>query len=818
MPIARRSRRDAPWVPLTSALRTGSVGPGGAPARAAGLWGNNGKRGADPSSVPSTPPAPAGGTLVKRQTDATQGQTTDMSSPATEATSDTDTSLATTTGESSPTDTRTAADTTSRATTEDAPISEPSTRETGSDSDPLTSLFPSTEMPTSISTPRPTSETSESTSESSINVIVRRDDDRCALDYDQVELNSYDELFGTVKLHLRAVHQLARTVDRFFRCDIHKWHLDFLRSPILEHANFRDLIGSPIIKLLLPGHLVKHFHVIVAVLYILAILLRHPVIILDAHIISTEVVEGGTHTVAHTSVSTITQTGVLGTNPAEDSHGFDKNTGAIVGVAIAAVAGVVAAALLLFIGCKQYRRKRDMQSASSSRVGLNGFASPQGSIYRRAPLEEDDDAPPMTEIATGALPLPLHASSSGHGDYRDEVDLGSYAHGSSSGHGSAVERRPSLSATSHMPAFGQAAEAMGVTDPSAAPTGRVSFDPGVWIGGKEGSAPLGSPSTEQSSSSQGHGSHVVLLPYHSSSGSSQGHGSHSSSHSHSAVPVRPILKQPTPPSSYIMHSGKADWRQSMRAEIGDTHEHRDSGDARSFKGFLGRLRGGHNSSTPEMRDSQEVVPQTQAHPAVRIPSSLLDPAPIVPGSMSKGKRRNKGKTSTPPQVIEPTPLLNPEEEAAARAANNGMPWPPATLPPTSITALDVQEIPTLSVANAQEDDHEHDPGVMPDGELDVIAFDDEEHQHPWVSDPHPSPAASEDSRHTGEHLLNPMLKRGLNSNAVAEESMTSLRDHLDYSRPIGHLANLRTYSSHTFASTTTSASQDNRSRHEEGDR
>ncbi|KAI4519347.1 hypothetical protein K525DRAFT_367241 [Schizophyllum commune Loenen D] len=749
MPIARRSRRDAPWVPLTSALRTGSVGPGGAPARAAGLWGNNGKRGADPSSVPSTRPAPAGGTLVKRQTDATQGQTTDMSSPATEATSDTDTSPATTTGESSPTDTRTAADTTSRATTEDAPISEPSTRETGSDSDPLTSLFSSTEMPTSISTPRPTSETSESTSEPSI------------------ELNSHDELFGTVKLHLRAVHQLAGTLDHVFRCDIHQWHLNFLRSPILEHTSI--VVGLPIVS-------------------ILAVLLRHPVIILDAHIISTEVVEGGTHTVAHTSVSTITQTGVLGTNPAEDSHGFDKNTGAIVGVAIAAVAGVVAAALLLFIGCKRYRRKRDMQSASSSRVGLNGFASPQGSIYRRAPLEEDDDAPPMTEIATGALPLPLHASSSGHGDYRDEVDLGSYAHGSSSGHGSAVERRPSLSATSHMPAFGQAAEAMGATDPGGATPGRVSFDPGVWIGGKEGSAPLGSPSTEQSSSSQGHGSHVVLLPYHSSSGSSQGHGSHSSSHSHSAVPVRPILKQPTPPSSYIMHSGKADWRQSMRAEIGDTHEHRDSGDARSFKGFLGRLRGGHNSSAPEMRDSQEVVPQTQAHPAVRIPSSLLDPAPIVPGSMSKGKRKNKGKTSTPPQVIEPMTLLNSEEEAAARAANNGMPWPPATLPPTPTTALDVQEIPTLSVANAQEDDHEHDPGVMPDGELDVIAFDDEEHQHPWVSDPHPSPAASEDSRHTGEHLLNPMLKRGMNSNAAAEESMTSLRDHLDYSRPIGHVS------------------------------
>ncbi|KAL1662472.1 hypothetical protein GGF50DRAFT_116944 [Schizophyllum commune] len=228
MPIARRSRRDAPWVPLTSALRTGSVGPGGAPARAAGLWGNNGKRGADPSSVPSTRPAPAGGTLVKRQTDATQGQTTDMSSPATEATSDTDTSPATTTGESSPTDTRTAADTTSRATTEDAPISEPSTRETGSDSDPLTSLFSSTEMPTSISTPRPTSETSESTSEPSI------------------ELNSHDELFGTVKLHLRAVHQLAGTLDHVFRCDIHQWHLNFLRSPILEHTSI--VVGLPIVR------------------------------------------------------------------------------------------------------------------------------------------------------------------------------------------------------------------------------------------------------------------------------------------------------------------------------------------------------------------------------------------------------------------------------------------------------------------------------------------------------------------------------------------------------------------------------------------
>ncbi|KAL1737847.1 hypothetical protein HDZ31DRAFT_70708, partial [Schizophyllum fasciatum] len=177
--------------------------------------------------------------------------------------------------------------------------------------------------------------------------------------------------------------------------------------------------------------------------------------------------------------NTITQTGVLGTNPAEDSHGFDKNTGAIVGVAIAAVAGVVAAALLLFIGCRRYRRKRESQSASSSRVGLAGIASPQGSVYRRAPLEEDDDAPPMTELAAGALPLPFHASSSGHSDFRDEVDLASYNHGSSSGHGSAEERRPSLSATSHMPAFGQAAEAMGANEAAQMPgTGRVSFDPG----------------------------------------------------------------------------------------------------------------------------------------------------------------------------------------------------------------------------------------------------------------------------------------------------------------------------------------------------
>ncbi|KAL1740589.1 hypothetical protein HDZ31DRAFT_67795 [Schizophyllum fasciatum] len=165
MPIARRSRRDAPWVPWTSAPRTGSVSPDDSQARAAALRGDKAGQGMVPSYTPSTRPAPAGGTLAKRQTSASQGQTTDMSSPPPQTTSDADTGPATTTGDSSTRDTRTAADTTSQATaTTDASTSEPSTSETGSDSDALTSLFPSTEMLTSSSTPRPTtSDTSEST-------------------------------------------------------------------------------------------------------------------------------------------------------------------------------------------------------------------------------------------------------------------------------------------------------------------------------------------------------------------------------------------------------------------------------------------------------------------------------------------------------------------------------------------------------------------------------------------------------------------------------------------------------------------------------
>jgi hypothetical protein len=183
---------------------------------------------------------------------------------------------------------------------------------------------------------------------------------------------------------------------------------------------------------------------------------------------------------------------------------------------------------------------------------------------------------------------------------------------------------------------------------------------------------------------------------------------------------------PTPPTSY-----------SFRKRAGS--------DNHSLKDILGRLRGARKSSPGPIApdtDIQIASPPSSASPLVtRFPDSVYSPptssaSPYVPIIYTR--------SPTPP----PSSLLNPQPQSQSQSqgmangsnynrgtsaeSNGDRPWPALTLP----------------------------------------TF--------------PSPAVSDDSHEvTSEGLLDPRLPWRLEQTRV--DSTTSLRDHEDYSRPIGRL-------------------------------
>jgi hypothetical protein len=321
--------------------------------------------------------------------------------------------------------------------------------------------------------------------------------------------------------------------------------------------------------------------------------------------------------------------------------------------------------------------------------------------------------------------------------------------------------------TSYMTGFGQAAETM--RDDNAGPPMAMAdgaqpsshrrsqsggLEPATWFAGRDvgyvnstshddGASPSRSRSSQGRSSLNGKepagsGSknasyeEDIFAGHPTRSSSSQLIGSSSSDVGSSNGPrrsgeaKRPSAGQsqnPTPPTSYSLRKG---------ASSGSNH---------SLKDILGRLRGSRGSSPGPIVPPEAVIQVTSPPPSaspttLHFPTSA--PSPPKPTSSPYGPITISTRSPTPPSS-----LLRPQSPGTSNFSHNRPTivdpengerlWPPLTLPPG------------------------------------------------------PSPAVSDDSHEvsTPHGLLDPRLPWRLGQTRA--DSTTSLRDHEDYSRPIGKL-------------------------------
>ncbi|KAF9029113.1 hypothetical protein BDZ89DRAFT_1065638 [Hymenopellis radicata] len=104
-----------------------------------------------------------------------------------------------------------------------------------------------------------------------------------------------------------------------------------------------------------------------------------------------------------TSVSS-TSSGVLSTNSPGEGNSLSRNTGAIVGVALAVAVVLISAAFLVFFGCRRYRKLHSPNQGSwrpplgdddSERLSVAGQAA-----LRRATLPNVESSEPLTRSST----------------------------------------------------------------------------------------------------------------------------------------------------------------------------------------------------------------------------------------------------------------------------------------------------------------------------------------------------------------------------------------------------------------------------------
>lgn len=395
----------------------------------------------------------------------------------------------------------------------------------------------------------------------------------------------------------------------------------------------------------------------------------------------------------------------------------------------------------------------------------------------RPPLEDgdEDDLPPTryAGILTSLGPMTVQAQSYGSAQplVEEEEDGGqSSENGGGAGATSSHSRHSSLGHYPYMTGFGQAAESLqghgqqpvmtmadsavpasGFATPLVySPTpGAGGPDPASWFGGKDfgyesrgGRSPSIMSSSHGHSSQEKHGKERILAgsktgssddepfsAYHMPS-SSQTHASScseigsSSGHRRSVDVKRQGSIPPVPPTSFSYHKGS-------------NSEH-------GVKAILGRLRGGRGPSPPAVA---EVFPKQQEYSS--------PPRSPPPSSLRHHRHSHNNSRS-----ISPTPTTtNGPPVIGIRA-----PTPPSSLlRPQSPTIPNMPIRPTLILPNISGERSWQGELTLP---------------------PLPSPAVSEVNIAV-EGLLDPRLPWRLEQGRV--DSTASLRDHEDYSRPLGEM-------------------------------
>ncbi|KAF9479490.1 hypothetical protein BDN70DRAFT_932550 [Pholiota conissans] len=435
-----------------------------------------------------------------------------------------------------------------------------------------------------------------------------------------------------------------------------------------------------------------------------------------------------------TSSTTVT-TGALRTNTASFSS-FARNTGAIIGVSLAATIALVCLVLVLFFACRQYRRRRGVHNGSTDNI-----LTLAREVSWRRPVDGDDDSyveKPQSHPPSGSIEQSIDgtheayaSTSAGHGSAESgaaitTMPMNTVFGGQTPmpGLGQSIQGAIALPATSIL--LSQPTDFRDAPHVSSNPyrhvhAGGSRSDTALTLAGELSCSheeTLSSSSTEELARKP-HGKRKSLSgprPLTSKAG-----------HRHSS----------TPPSAFANAQqlpGSSDYeRQTPPPE---------QSDRMSVRSFISRLRNGRRTSAQSMSTIRAPSYSQSREPDVSVLSSetMISPSLLNPPI-----------TISPPRPILTFPRgvtgnsYNPlSAEGAEAAAHNGsgptaVLWPPATLPP--------------------------------------------------------SPSASTNSSMV-EGLLHPRLGLGQGQNHQA--SMTSLRDHEDYSRPISGLVNNHLRSTTTF--------------------
>lgn len=407
---------------------------------------------------------------------------------------------------------------------------------------------------------------------------------------------------------------------------------------------------------------------------------------------------------------------------------------------------LIAGTVIIFFACRHRRKNRKNR-------GNPAYATAAGQSWS-PPLINDGDEYPGNRYGSILAALgPPPENETQIMDAGNESGVGTTGpeHGGGSAEsGELPKRSQSYTEQAYMPGSEQAgAMAGGSEEPhDVSPTlSRFSSsprrplfrhtssgpEPGFWLGGREFSQRDNlstGHSASNMSSSHGHSSgHEGRSPgsFNIAGSSSQGHDMTSSSSGHallsSGARSSSELMRPPLPHMQTPPSSYA-FREQNTEQKGKSRE-KDDSDSNSFRGFFGRLRGGRGSV------SNVVTPHDMS----------------MSHSHSKEGLASQTRYSQPP-VRSPSSLLNPG---------------PPSRPPSSaqIHSMELGPLPAFDERSALS-------GGRPGSESVTLP-------------PLPSPSITDDQR-TPEGLLHPRLTR---PPMVGQESSTSLRDHLDYSRPIG---------------------------------
>jgi len=456
-----------------------------------------------------------------------------------------------------------------------------------------------------------------------------------------------------------------------------------------------------------------------------------------------------------TTVSTVQSSPMINTILPTDSsnRSFAHNAGAIAGVAVGAFIALSFACLWIYL---TLRRKKQMRQQELNGSSEQVIISPDGGW--RPPLEDgDEDEDDLTRYPTYANVLSDRAAVHGEDNGNDEGnDRPGSEHGASVGTASiysAASGPPSSHGHPYMTGFGQAAETMRddntmlpvMTMADGAPLGSHhrslsgGFDHATWFGGREASNPntqagLSRVSSHGHSSAKGEGA----------AGSGSKNGSYEDAIYAEHHPARSSSSQMLIASSSSevgSSSGRRGSIEAKRPSAGQSpspptsysFRKRTGSDNHSLRGIFDRFRSTRGSSPGP------ITPEIVVEPPSAQSSTIRFPEPVRPHLTPSS---SYGPTISTRSPTPPSSLLRPQPPSTGNFSSQ---WPAM---PTPVTPDRLQST------------------LMPPAT--------------------PSPAISDDSHDiASEGLLDPRLPWRLEQTRA--DSTASLRDHEDYSRPIGHL-------------------------------